>query len=325
VLPSFQPADSTEEDIMPTQRSTVVAVFNSRDEAERAADELQRAGFGRDQIGVVARDASGKGHAQGREGGDTYAEEGAAAGAAAGAGVAALASLGMSFGVIPLIGPILAVGPLAAALLSAVGGAAAGGLAGGLIGWGVPEEEAKYYEGEVKAGRYLVTVKADGRYDEAWRILHRCGGYNRETASHTGAAGTMAGEQRVQLHEEQLHARKQPVQTGEVKVRKEVTTEHQSIDVPVQREEVVIERHPATGRTTSGCELRPGEEVRIPVKEEQVHVEKTPVVKEEVKISKRTVQDTEHVSGTVRKEEVKVEQEGDVKVHGDVKNPRKRQ
>jgi uncharacterized protein (TIGR02271 family) len=307
-----------------TKRPTVVAVFNSRKEAERAADELQRAGFGRDQIGVVARDTDGKGRAQGKEGGDTCAEEGAAAGAAAGAGVAALASLGMSFGVIPVIGPILAVGPLAAALLSAVGGAAAGGLAGGLVGWGIPEEEAKYYEGEVQAGRYLVTVKANGRYDEAWRILQRCGGYNRETAGQTGATTVAAGEQRMQLHEEQLHARKQPVQTGEVKVRKEVTTEHQTIDVPVQREEVVVERRPATGRAASGSEIRPGEEVRIPVKEEQVHVDKTPVVKEEVKVGKRTMQDTEHVSGTVRKEEVKVEQEGDVKVRGDAKNPKKR-
>jgi Heat induced stress protein YflT len=170
-------------------RSTVVAVFNSRNQAESAVDELQRAGFNRDQIGVVARDAEGQARAQRKEGEDTYAEEGAVAGAAAGAGVAALVSLGMTFGVIPVIGPILAVGPLAAALLSAAGGAAAGGLAGGLIGWGIPEEEAKYYEGEVKAGRYLVTVRADGRSDEAWNILHRCGGYNRETAGSAAGAG----------------------------------------------------------------------------------------------------------------------------------------
>jgi uncharacterized protein (TIGR02271 family) len=304
-----------------TQRSTAVAVFNSRDEANRAVEELQRAGFRRDDIGVIARDAEGKTRAQRAEGEETYAEEGAIAGAAVGAGVAGLVSLGMSFGVIPVIGPILAVGPLAAALISAVGGAAAAGLAGALIGWGVPEEEAKYYEGEVKAGRYLVTVRADGRCDEAWAVLRRCGGFNRDTA---GAATATAGEQHMRLHEEELHARKQPVQTGEVRVRKEVTTEHRTLEVPVQREEVVIERHPVTGRSASASDIRPGEEVRIPVKEEQVHVEKTPVVKEEVRVSKRTVQDTERVSGTVRKEEVKVEQEGDVKVEGEVTRPRKR-
>jgi hypothetical protein len=174
-----------------TQRSTVVAAFSSRDEVNRAVDELQRAGFPRDSIGVVARDAEGKGRAQPKEGKETYTEEGAAIGAFAGGSVAALVSLGMSFGVIPVIGPILAVGPLAAALLSAAGGAAAGGLAGALVGLGLTEEEASYYEGEVKAGRYLVTVKADGRYDEAWNILCRCGAYSRETAgSAAGSAGT---------------------------------------------------------------------------------------------------------------------------------------
>jgi uncharacterized protein (TIGR02271 family) len=101
-----------------------------------------------------------------------------------------------------------------------------------------------------------------------------------------------------------------------VHVRKEVTTEHKNLEVPVTREEVVIERRPAAGRASSS-DIRAGEEVRIPVKEEQVHVEKTPVVKEEVTVGKRTVQDTEKVSGTVRKEELRVEEEGDVKVRGD--------
>ena len=136
----------------------------------------------------------------------------------------------------------------------------------------------------------------------------RAAGYRlRAMTSYTGG-------QTMKLHEEQLHARKEQVETGEVRVRKEVTTEHKTLDVPVQREEVVIERRPASGQATSG-DIRPGEEVRIPVREEQVRVEKTPVVKEEVTVGKRKVQDTEHVGGTVRKEEVKVEQKGDVDVH----------
>ena len=162
-----------------TQRTHRIAVFRTRDEADRALGELQSAGFERDYLGIVGRDADGKAR---KEGGDTYAEEGAVAGVAAGAGVAGLVSLGMSFGVIPVIGPVLAVGPLAAALLSAIGGAAAAGLAGGLIGWGIPEDEAKYYEDEVKAGRYLATVRTGDRYDEAGDILSRSGGYTRETA-----------------------------------------------------------------------------------------------------------------------------------------------
>jgi uncharacterized protein (TIGR02271 family) len=117
----------------------------------------------------------------------------------------------------------------------------------------------------------------------------------------------------MQVREEELRTRKQPVQTGEVRVRKEVVTENKTLEVPVQREEVVIERHPVAGRASSG-DIRPGEQMRIPVKEEQVHVTKEAVVKEEVKVGKRQVQGIEHVGGTVRKEQVRVEREGDVQV-----------
>jgi len=86
---------------------------------------------------------------------------------------------------------------------------------------------------------------------------------------------------------------------------------------------VVVERRPASG-TVSASDLRPGEEVRIPVKEEQVRVEKDVVVKEEVHVGKRKVQEQEQVSGDVRKEQVKVEQKGHVEVRGNVTEPKKR-
>ena len=116
------------------------------------------------------------------------------------------------------------------------------------------------------------------------------------------------------MKEERLHAEKRPVEAGEVTVRKEVHTETKTLEVPVQREEVVIERTPVHGRAaTEGIaagDIREGEEIRIPVREEQVNVSKDAVVTEEVKVGKRMVQDTERVSGQVRKEEVKVEQTG---------------
>jgi hypothetical protein len=80
-----------------------------------------------------------------------------------------------------VIGPILAMGPLAAALVSAAGGAAVAGITGALIGWGIPEEDAKYYEGEVQAGRYVVTVEC-GQGDDARDVLRRHGGYDRSAA-----------------------------------------------------------------------------------------------------------------------------------------------
>jgi len=302
-----------------TNNSTVVGVFHDHSRVEEAVRALRQAGFREDQISVVSKGKDGEAHAEGNN-----AATGAVTGAAAGAGIAALTSLGVSFGVIPVIGPILAVGPLAAALISAAGGVAAGGLVGGLIGLGIPEHDAKYYEGEVKAGRTLVTVHADGRYNEAWSILQRYGAYNQQTAATssnkatttTGYATQNQEGQTLTVHEEELHARKTPVQTGEVRARKEVVTEQQTLSVPVQREEVVIERRPASGKA-SAADLRPGEEIRIPVKEEKVRVEKDTVNKEEVHIGKRKVQETENVSGTVRKERVKVEKEGDVEVHSD--------
>lgn len=75
----------------------------------------------------------------------------------------------------------------------------------------------------------------------------------------------------MQVHEEQLRARKRPVETGAVRVRKDVVTEQQTIQVPVTREEVVIERRPASGTASAG-DIRSGEEIRVPVKEERVNV-----------------------------------------------------
>jgi uncharacterized protein (TIGR02271 family) len=305
---------------MATKNQTTVGVFESRAAAERMVAELRAAGYRDDQIGVVAKDE--RGNAVRTDGaGDSHAGEGAAIGAAAGAGALALGSLGMSFGVIPIIGPILAVGPIAAALISAAGGAAAGGIAGALIGWGIPEEDARYYESEVKAGRYVVTVHGD-RPAEARALFTRHGGYDRASAgtARTATATAATGGRTMEVKEERLRADKEQVNTGEVEVRKEVHTEHKQINVPVEREEVVIERRPASGHATGEIKA---EEIRIPVKEEQVRVSKEAVVKEEVSVGKRKVHDTQTVSGDVKKEEVVVETEGDAKVRQTGKRDKK--
>jgi uncharacterized protein (TIGR02271 family) len=227
---------------------------------------------------------------------------------------------------------------LAALLSSAAAGAAAVGLAGALVGMGIPKEDAEFYEGEFKSGRTIVTVSAGAKNAEALSIIRKFGGYERSGASsgatHMAAATPSAatssafastaqtnpgcatpharGEQTIQAREEQLHVNKQREQVGEVTVRKEVHTEHKTIDVPVEREEVVIERHAVSGRVpATGGPLGEGQQIRVPVTEEQVEVTKTPVVKEEVTIGKRKVKDTEHISADLRKEKIKVEKEGD--------------
>jgi uncharacterized protein (TIGR02271 family) len=309
-----------EDDMTQRKHSTVVGVFENREQAQKAVNELRRAGFREDEIGVITHDREGTTAETAAEDRGTHAAAGAAAGAATGAGVGALWALGIVAGVLPAVGPVIAGGILASVLASAAGTAVAGGIVGALIGLGIPEEEAHYYEGEFKSGRTIVTVKTDTRYDEARSILQRYGAYDRSTAKTAGARATTATAatgtgQTMRVHEEELHAHKQPVQTGEVRARKEVHTEHRTLEVPVEREEVVMERHPASGHPVAGTNLREGEEIRVPVKEEQVHIEKQPVVKEEVTIGKRNVKDTETVGGTVRKEEVKVEREGDAKLH----------
>jgi len=317
--------------MMANQRSTVVGVFDDRHEADKAVDELQKAGFRPDQIGVAMRHFEGAGEASATaDSDDSYAGTGAVTGALTGLGLGALAGLGVLSGVIPVVGPAIAAGTLGVVLSNAAAGAGIAGLVGALIGAGIPEEEAKYYHGEFEAGRTIVTVKADGRYDEAMAVLRRHGAHDMtsrgsvrsdtstaaaSTAAH--ATGLKEGDT-IEVKEERLHAEKRPVETGEVRVRKEVHTDTKTMEVPVQREEVVIERTPVHGRTApegvASDELRAGEEIRIPVREEQVEVTKEAAVVEEVKVGKRVVQDTEQVSGHVRKEEVKVEQTGDVDI-----------
>lgn len=171
-----------------TTCSTTAGVFTTRAAAEQAIAQLKAAGYRDDQIGLVGKDPSGKTVRSGREAAG-HAGEGAAAGAAAGAvaGAATVAGVGAAvmMGVIPVVGPILALGPLAVTLLNAAGGAAGGAaigsIAGALIGWGVPEEDAKYYEQQVQAGRYLVTVEC-GEGNDARDLIMRHGGYDRVSA-----------------------------------------------------------------------------------------------------------------------------------------------
>ena len=126
-----------------------------------------------------------------------------------------------------------------------------------------------------------------------------------------------AGEQTVQLREEELQARKEQVETGRVRLGKEVVEEDRTLDVPVTREEVTIERRPVDRRPAEGA-IGTGEResLSVPVREERVAVEKTPVVYEEVGVGKREVTETQAVSGTVRREEARVERQGDAEVRG---------
>ncbi len=112
-------------------------------------------------------------------------------------------------------------------------------------------------------------------------------------------------ELRVQRTEEELAAGTREREAGELRVRKNVRTDRESVEVPTRHEEVSVERVPLSGEAS---EAQIGEdEVNVPVTEEEVVVSKRPVVKEEVRIRKDVVEDTEVVEEDVRREEIDVE------------------
>jgi uncharacterized protein (TIGR02271 family) len=113
---------------------------------------------------------------------------------------------------------------------------------------------------------------------------------------------------RVQLFGEVLRVHKERISRGEVRVRKDVISENQTIEVPVMREELVLERVQVSGETpASSANIGGSQEIRIPLSEEKVRVEKQAVVREEVNVGKREVAGVETVNADVRREELRVD------------------
>lgn len=117
-------------------------------------------------------------------------------------------------------------------------------------------------------------------------------------------------ERTLKLREERLQVDKEAVQAGEVVVHKNVVEEQRTINVPVEHEEVFVERRAVADGRTDVAPIGEDETIRIPVTEERVEVTKKPVVTEEIVVGKRTVQETEQVQDTVRKEKVDLDQSG---------------
>ena len=114
-------------------------------------------------------------------------------------------------------------------------------------------------------------------------------------------------ELRVQRTEEELAAGTREREAGELRVKKNVRTDRERVEVPTRHEEVSVERVPLSGEA-SEAEIG-DDEVTMPVTEEEVVVSKRPVVKEEVRIRKDVVEDTQIVEEDVRREEIDVEDE----------------
>jgi uncharacterized protein (TIGR02271 family) len=131
-------------------------------------------------------------------------------------------------------------------------------------------------------------------------------GREQEGLNQTGSDLEDEDELRVQRSEEELRVGTREREAGILNVRKRVRTDREQVRVPKRREEVTIERVPVEGREASEAEI--GEdEVTMPVVEDEVVVEKRPVVKEELRVRKDVVEDEEVVEEDVRREEVDVD------------------
>lgn len=189
------------------KRTTVVGVFDNPDSARDAIGALKDAGFNAEDIGILMKDKDRARDMADETG--SHAGQGAVTGAIGGGLLGGLAGwlVGIGSLAIPGVGPFIAAGAIGSAVAGAGIGAGVGAIGGALVGMGIPKEEAEWYEGEVRKGRTLVTVRADGRYSEAHSILSNFGAYDIEnrypgTASSsrsasdeptTGVAGWDAG------------------------------------------------------------------------------------------------------------------------------------
>src|SRR5437764_1168709 len=146
---------------MENKKTAVFGIYSSVPAAERAVDVLTREGFSNDAISVLLPDQQGtKDFAHEKH---TKAPEGTTTGAATGGAIGG--TLGLLAGIgaiaIPGVGPFIAAGPIMGALAGIGVGGTVGGLVGALVGMGIPEYEAKRYEGRVRQGGVLVSVHAD--------------------------------------------------------------------------------------------------------------------------------------------------------------------
>jgi uncharacterized protein (TIGR02271 family) len=179
----------------------------------------------------------------------------------------------------------------------------------------VPTEHSRYFShrlGSANSGA-VVTVHAGDRREVAESILLEYGAdlgnkaaqYNYESPNESGLRAEDK-EEDIQLLGEVLRVHKDRVNRGEVTIRKEVLTETQTVQVPVTREELVIERHAANDAVPANETI--GErEIRIPLSEERASLDKSTVVRENVTVGKKAVEDVRDLSDEVRHEELIVD------------------
>jgi len=181
--------------------------------------------------------------------------------------------------------------------------------------------------------KVYLTVTKDEALNQGWDVqpLDDTSAYATETttgyaagtgavdtgmtaAGSTTAATTDEERLRVPVHEEELTATKRPVERGSVQVSKDVVAEEQTLNVPTTEERVQVERRAVDREVTPDDTAFQEGTISVPVRGEEVDLQKRARVTEEVDIGKQAVQQTKQVGGTVRKEQVRVEDASDATI-----------
>src|SRR5579862_6182774 len=172
---------------MAGKNTAAFGIYKTRSQAEQAVDRLMAAGFSNNDISVLLPDTTSSREFAHEK--NTKAPEGTATGVATGGVVGG--TLGLLAGIgalaIPGVGPLIAAGPIMGALAGLGVGGAVGGIIGALVGMGIPEYEAKRYEGRIKEGGVLLSAHCDTSEEitRAKDVLKRTGA---EDISSTGEA-----------------------------------------------------------------------------------------------------------------------------------------
>lgn len=205
--------------------------------------------------------------------------------------------------------------------------------------WSLNRDSEAYFQAAYDRKHHLVIVEDFSDPAVCREVMNRFGGEvedqgsryyeteryrDRDFASSEYLADS-SSERVMELREEQLDVHTERMQTGEVSLRKEIITETRTVEVPVTREEIVVERRPLDGVAHEGsleAADMDRQEIRIPVSEEFVHIDKKVVPREEIRVSKERITDTKKVSEDLRREEAQVDSDGKVSIKDRRDSPR---
>ncbi|HEX6564991.1 MAG TPA: YsnF/AvaK domain-containing protein [Chthoniobacterales bacterium] len=282
-------------------KHSTLCLVDTEDQAATIVEKLRSAGFSDNDISVLfpdkgsTRDFAHKKATKMPEGATVGASTGGAVGGTIGllAGIGALA--------IPGLGPFIAAGPIMAALSGGAIGAGVGGLAGALVGLGIPEYEAKRYEGKVKEGGILISVHSENG-DETNRAKSIFKEANAHDISTTGEAHSDVKAQDVSDAGDA---------TGhEVSARNDIPETEIPSDATIGIAGQPDQAQPTVSETSAGTQPRArGDEIaaEVPLSEEEIKVGKRTVGAGEVSLQKKVSTEPINVPVELKREDVVIE------------------